>query len=84
MWRGHAATFKTLLGSVFNYLGPYSDALREVCNGLRFLVTEGATLEGGIRTPHAAQCLPHGPLHAPRPVDLARLEAFLRTLAAAP
>lgn len=49
--RGRATGIARLLGDPFNCLGPYSDAAPEQCSQLRFLVTEGQTLEGGFKTP---------------------------------
>lgn len=36
---------------IFNCLGPYSDAVPEACAALRFMVAEGDTLLGGMKTP---------------------------------
>lgn len=48
---GRAAALASLQASDFNCLGPFSDAAPDDCAGLRFLVTEGATLDGAFRTP---------------------------------
>lgn len=48
--RGRIAGVELLQNDPFNCLGVYSDAAPEQCTGLRFLVTEGTTLEGGFKT----------------------------------
>lgn len=48
---GRASALQTMQSSEFNCLGAYSDAEAQECTGLRFLVTEGPTLDGAFRTP---------------------------------
>lgn len=45
----------------FNCLGPYSDAAPDACTALRFMVTEGSTLLGGMKTPTLRNVAETGP-----------------------
>ena len=63
--RGRIEGAQKLLADPFNCLGPFSDAEPEECTQLRFLVTEGATLEGGFKTPTLRNVAETGPfMHA--------------------
>ncbi len=65
MERGRIEGVQKLLADPFNCLGPYSDADPATCIQLRFLVTEGQTLEGGFKTPTLRNVAETGPyMHA--------------------
>lgn len=49
--RGRIEGVMRVQRDIFNCLGAYSDALPEACVELRFMVTEGDTLLGGMKTP---------------------------------
>lgn len=49
--RGRIDGVARVQNDIFNCLGPYSDAAPEACSALRFMVTEGVTLVGGMKTP---------------------------------
>lgn len=49
--RGRIDGVARVQSDLFNCLGPYSDAAPEECTALRFIVTEGDTLPGGMKTP---------------------------------
>ncbi|HHY55850.1 MAG TPA: cytochrome-c peroxidase [Chloroflexi bacterium] len=60
----------------FNCLGPYSDAAPEACTALRFMVTEGDTLLGGMKTPtlrNVAETAPY--MHTGQMATLAEVVA---------
>lgn len=48
---GRSAGIAALGKSEFTCLGPYSDAAEEECGEIRFLKSEGDTLDGSFRTP---------------------------------
>jgi cytochrome c peroxidase len=49
--RGRIDGVARVQSDLFNCLGLYSDAAPEECTALRFMVTEGETLLGGMKTP---------------------------------
>lgn len=49
--RGRIDGVTRVQNDIFNCLGAYSDAEPDACSALRFMVTEGDTLLGGMKTP---------------------------------
>lgn len=49
--RGRASATARVQGDQFNCLGPFSDAPKEACQELRFMVTGDPALEGAFKTP---------------------------------
>jgi cytochrome c peroxidase len=59
--RGRIDGIARVQSDIFNCLGPYSDAAPEACTGLRFMVTTGDTLLGGMKTPTLRNVAETGP-----------------------
>ncbi len=59
--RGRAAATAKVLHDEFNCLGPFSDAAKDDCQELRFIVSDDPALEGAFKTPS----LRHIALRAP-------------------
>lgn len=49
--RGRAAATARVQSDEFNCLGPFSDAPKQACQELRFMVSDDPTLEGAFKTP---------------------------------
>ncbi|MTW10837.1 cytochrome-c peroxidase [Pseudoduganella eburnea] len=73
-----------LLADEFNCLGRFSDAAPEQCGELRFLATEGATLDGAYKTPSLRNVASRAPyMHAGQLATLDEVIAHYRAAAAA-
>ncbi len=59
--RGRIDGAAIVQSDIFNCLGPYSDAAPEACTALRFIVTEGDTLPGAMKTPTLRNVAETGP-----------------------
>lgn len=74
--RGRIDGVTRVQNDIFNCLGPYSDAAPEACSALRFIVTEGVTLLGGMKTPtlrNVAETAPY--MHTGQMATLAEVVA---------
>lgn len=83
--RGRLTGVKTALADPFNCLGRHSDAGKEACAELRFAKTEGADLDGAMKTPTLRNVSKTGPyMHAGQFATLAAvLDHYNRAPAAA-
>ncbi|MCS6826079.1 MAG: cytochrome-c peroxidase, partial [Caldilinea sp.] len=59
--RGRIDGVAIVQSDIFNCLGSYSDAAPEECTALRFIVTEGDTLPGAMKTPTLRNVAETGP-----------------------